>query len=168
MTEGAWPSQLFHVDESSYEATFERIASGATAKHEYSVQAIEGPQYVRSEPALVYYKPEYGSEDVQVWSSPLPTCIAWTVEKASDVSFGDITLQRTKSSVLQLLVLTNTMKYQRALLRVVSSLVPGPNENESNDDGVDAAHDTGTYVQYLLRQGASWPKADRGHTSSFI
>ncbi|KAK9844325.1 hypothetical protein WJX74_000813 [Apatococcus lobatus] len=89
VTEGAWPSQLFQVDESSYEATFERLASGATVKHQYNVQAIEGPQYVRTEPALVFYKPEYGSEDVQ----------------------------RTKSSVLQLLVLTTTMKYQRALLR---------------------------------------------------
>lgn len=38
-----------------------------------------------------------------------------------DMFLGDIVLQRTKSSVLQLLVLTNTMKYQRSLLRVVSS-----------------------------------------------
>ena len=66
VTEEAWPSQLFQVDESSYEASFERIASGATVKHQYSVHAIEGPQYVRTDPAVVYYKPEYGSKDVQV------------------------------------------------------------------------------------------------------
>ena len=66
VTEGAWPSQSFLVDEGSYEASFERIASGATVKHEYTVQAIEGPQLVRTEPATVFYKPEYGSQDVQV------------------------------------------------------------------------------------------------------
>ncbi len=66
VTEGAWPSQSFVVDESKYEASFERIASGATVKHEYSVLAVDGPHYVRTEPATVFYRPEYASQDTQV------------------------------------------------------------------------------------------------------
>ena len=121
VTEGAWPSQSFIVAEGSYDAAFDRIASGATVKHEYSVQAIEGPHYVRTEPATVFYKPDYGSQETQVSHASL--CLL-TVSLWQNACQMICCVQRTKSSVLQLLVLTNTMRIQRALLRAVSPLPP--------------------------------------------
>ena len=90
-------------------------------KHQYTVQAVEGPQYVRTEPATVFYKAEYGSGDVQVGRKLLSAAVLFA--RWGELAFLTIALnveQRTKSSVLQLLVLTTTMKYQRAALRMVS------------------------------------------------